>query len=82
MYYFAVSYTARINGTKTETGTAGIESKLNDFLPKKVKDKIRDHYKQLDSSVKTVGVVITGHEKFEQNEYENFKQNFTLLIGK
>jgi hypothetical protein len=82
MYYFAVSYTARINGTKPETGAAGVESKSNDFLPKKVKDKIRDHYKQSDSSVRTVGVVISGHEKFDQNEYENFKQNFTLLIRK
>ncbi len=82
MYYFAVSYTVRINGAKTETGTAGVESKSNDYLPKKVKDKIRDHYKQSDSSVRTVGVVITGHEKFDQHEYENFKQKFMVLIGK
>ena len=82
MYYFGVSYTARINGTKTESGTAGVVSIANDYVDSKVKNKIREHYKQSDSSVRTVGVVITGHEKLEQKEYENDKQNFVLLIGR
>ncbi|MES1218726.1 MAG: hypothetical protein ABUT20_24695 [Bacteroidota bacterium] len=82
MYYFAVTYTAKINGTKTETGTAGIESKSNDFVANKVKEKVRDHYKQSDSSIRTVGVVLTGHEKLDQPEYEKLKQDFLLLIGR
>jgi len=81
-YFFAVNYIARINGTRSETGTAGVESLSNDYQANKVKEKVRDHYKEADSSVRTVGIVISGHEKLDESEYENFKQNFVPLIGK
>ena len=82
MYYFAVTYTAKINGVKTESGTAGVESRSNDYLSNKVKQQVRDYYKQADSSVRTVGIVITSHEKLDKSEYENYKKEFALLIGK
>ena len=80
MHYFAVNFTAKINGLKTEAGTAGVESRLNDYLPVKVKEKIRAYYKQLDDSIRTVGVILTGHEILDQDEYKNGKADFKLIV--
>ena len=82
MRYFAVSFIATLNGTNIKTGTVGVRYRVNDYLPNQVKKGIRDHYKKSDSSVRTVGVVVSGHESLDQQEFESRRQTFLEIIEK
>jgi len=82
MWYFEVSFIATLNGSNTKTGTIGVRYRTNDYLPSQVKDIVRSYYKKSDSSVRTVGVVISGHESLDRQKYESRRQTFLEVIEK
>jgi hypothetical protein len=82
MRYFAVSFIATLNGTNVQNGTVGVRYRANDYLPNQVKNVIREHYKKSDSSVRTVAVVVSGHESLDQQEFESRRQKFLVVIEK
>ena len=82
MWFFAVDFIATLNGANSKSGTVGVRYRTNDYLPNQVKDIVRSHYKKLDSSVRTVAVVISGYESLDRQEYESRRQTFLEIIEK
>jgi hypothetical protein len=81
MYFFIVQFTATINGDLTETGTAGVVSRIRDHRSNAIKTTAIEFYQKKYNTAKPVIVSIKGTIlPYAQDLYEILRPELTIEI--